>query len=128
MVGEEEHVLVHEEEEAVHEVEVPAQKEKAAAPVLPAPPPALRGQSKCVSCQLCGRENIDKKSIRKHERSTNCMENRRGTATAQLPAPAPASKRGAPAAISPETSKRQCLPTPSSSTPPSRRTRKRNVN
>ena len=129
MVGEEAAVPVQ--EEAVPEVEVPLQREEAAAaaPALPAPAlpaPALRGQSKCVSCQLCGRENIDKKSIRKHERSVNCLENRQGAASTQLPAPA--SKRTAPAALSPETSKRQRLPTPSSSTPPGRRTRKRNVN
>ena len=123
-------VPVQEEEEAVPEEEVPAQKEKAAAAhVLPAPalpPPALRGQSKRVSCQLCGRENIDKKSIRKHERSINCLENRLGTAAAQRPAPA--AKRTAPAVLSPETSKRPRLPTPSSSTPPRRKTRNRNVN
>ena len=72
----------------------------------PAPPPVMVHKTKVtrVTCNLCGQKEVDKKSIRAHERSAKCKK-------------LTAAKRPAPA-LSPEQSKRQRLTAASSSTPP----------
>ena len=94
----------------------PATTAPAPAPaVIPATVPSLAQKPTAtrVTCELCGQKDVDKKSIRAHERSAKCKK------LAQLGV-VPAAKRPAPP-LSPEQPKRQRPTAASSSTPPQAR-------